>query len=130
MAGTGWSSIGRQLRSENTATATFCFQHQAAITGWAHVAVVYENKQPKLYINGALVKTRLTSSRSNVRIYPWDIGGMVYGYYQDQLDDVRLYSGVVVGEIRQTTRRLKPQIRAPHVPGGCLLTSSTYTIFI
>ena len=35
-------------------------------TSWTHIAVVYENRQPKLYINGVLVKVGLTSSKTYV----------------------------------------------------------------
>ena len=36
------------------------------ISSWTHIAVVYENRQPKLYINGVLVKVGLTSSKTYV----------------------------------------------------------------
>jgi YD repeat-containing protein len=69
--------------------------YQAQISGWTHVAVVYENKQPKLYLNGVLVKTGLVSPRNAVWTTPQDVGGNVYGFYDGQLDDVRLYGGAV-----------------------------------
>lgn len=37
--------------------------YQATLSGWTHIALVYENKQPRLYINGALVRT---GSRAHV----------------------------------------------------------------
>lgn len=74
--------------------------YQASLTGWTHVAVVYENKQPKLYVNGALVRTGLTSPRTAVGIIPWGIGGADYGYLDGQLDDLRLYNvALTAGEI-------------------------------
>jgi len=74
--------------------------YQGTLSGWTHVAVVYQNKQPRLYINGALVRTGLTSPRTSVGVIPWDIGGMIYGYFNGQMDDVRLYNGVLnAGEI-------------------------------
>ena len=66
--------------------------YPATLSGWTHVAVVYENKQPRLYINGALVRTGLRSPRANVYVQPPDIGGMVYGYLDGQMDDMRIYS--------------------------------------
>ncbi len=66
--------------------------YPATLSGWTHVAVVYENKQPRLYINGGLVRTGLRSPRANVYVQPPDIGGMVYGYYDGQMDDLRIYS--------------------------------------
>jgi hypothetical protein len=67
--------------------------YQAAITGWTHVAVVYTNKQPLLYVNGVLVRIGLTSLRASV--YPSaGFGGSVlaYGYYAGLLDEVSIYN--------------------------------------
>ncbi|MDD5139888.1 MAG: immunoglobulin domain-containing protein [Verrucomicrobiales bacterium] len=71
------------------------------INGWIHVAVVYVNKQPTLYVNGVNVRTGITSSRSFV--YPSkDLGnsyGSVFGHpfnsygpYQGLLDEVAIYN--------------------------------------
>lgn len=72
------------------------------VSGWTHIAVVYINKQPSLYINGVFVKTGLTSLKN--RVYPslgqWagnlynlsgGIGGGNYGYFNGQLDEFRLW---------------------------------------
>ncbi len=65
------------------------------ISGWTHVAVVYTNKQPRLYLNGTLVRTGVTSSRAS---YPstWlgekGITPPGYGYYQGLLDEVSIYN--------------------------------------
>ena len=67
--------------------------YQAPILGWTHVAVVYQNKQPTLYINGVSVRTGQTSSRSAV--YPSsELGGdrSGYGYYAGLLDEVSIYN--------------------------------------
>ncbi|MFT3910559.1 MAG: gliding motility-associated C-terminal domain-containing protein [Ferruginibacter sp.] len=73
-----------------------------AVSGWTHIAVVYTNKQPSLYINGVFVKTGLTSLKN--RVYPslgqWPgnlynlsggIGGGNYGYFNGQIDEFRLW---------------------------------------
>jgi YD repeat-containing protein len=74
--------------------------YQGMLSGWTHVTIVYQNKQPRLYINGTRVRTGLTSPKTSVGVIPWDFGGMPYGYYNGQLDDVRLYNGVLTdGEI-------------------------------
>jgi subtilase family serine protease len=67
--------------------------YQAAITGWTHVAVVYINKQPTLYVNGVLVRTGLTSLRSSVYPSP-EFGGSAvpYGYYAGLLDEISIYN--------------------------------------
>jgi RHS repeat-associated protein len=76
--------------------------HQGQVSGWTHVAVVYESKRPKLYINGALVRTGLQSPRDAVRAVAQDVGGNVYGYYDGSMDDVRLYNRALsAGEVSQ-----------------------------
>ncbi|HOB98029.1 MAG TPA: PA14 domain-containing protein, partial [Verrucomicrobiota bacterium] len=69
--------------------------HAAPIPGWTHVAVVYENKQPSLYLNGAFIKTGLTSPR--VSVFPSCQFGNVssYGPFQGLLDEVSIYSRVL-----------------------------------
>lgn len=66
--------------------------YNAAISGWTHITVVYQNKQPKLYINGTLVRTGLTSRQRLVHLTPDYIGGGFYGYYGGSLDDLRVYN--------------------------------------
>ncbi|MFH1724591.1 MAG: SMP-30/gluconolactonase/LRE family protein, partial [Elusimicrobiota bacterium] len=65
--------------------------YNAAISGWTHIAVVYADKRPHLYVNGALVRTGLTSPRANV--YPSAaVSGFsyYYGYYEGLLDEMRI----------------------------------------
>jgi hypothetical protein len=67
--------------------------YQAPILGWTHVAVVYQNKQPTLYVNGQWVRTGQTSSRSF--IYPSaELGGdpVGYGYFAGLLDEVAIFN--------------------------------------
>jgi hypothetical protein len=66
--------------------------YQGAVTGWNHIALVYEGKRPKLYVNGQLVRTGAISSRSAIRINPYWIGGMEYGFFDGQMDDVKIYN--------------------------------------
>lgn len=40
--------------------------HSTTINNWTHIAAVYENRVPKLYINGILVRTATISSRATV----------------------------------------------------------------
>jgi len=65
--------------------------HNAPIKDWTHVAVVYSNKEPKLYLNGKLAKTGL---KGPMTVHP-SLGlgeiGRGYGYYAGLLDDVRIY---------------------------------------
>lgn len=74
--------------------------YQGTINGWTHVTVVYENRQPRLYLNGQLVRTGATSPKATVRVTPWNLGGNSYGYFDGKLDDVRVYNRVLsTGEI-------------------------------
>jgi len=66
--------------------------YNAPISGWTHITVVYQNKQPKLYINGTYVRTGLTSRQGLVHLTPDYIGGGFYGYYGGSVDDLRVYN--------------------------------------
>ncbi|MBU0752484.1 MAG: LamG domain-containing protein [Gammaproteobacteria bacterium] len=76
-----------------------------AVSGWTHVAVVYQARQPRLYINGSLVATGLTSTYANVHPGlrgtgdPSDndggAGGGRWGWYSGGLDEFRIYDGAL-----------------------------------
>jgi len=76
--------------------------YEAPITGWTHLSVVYVNKQPSLYVNGALVATGLVSPRPNIHpsagngwSYPGQsggIGGGSYGNFMGDIDEVRIWN--------------------------------------
>jgi len=62
------------------------------VTNWSHVAVVFTNGQPTLYVNGALARTGLASRKV---VHPsYAIGADSHGYYDGLLDDVRISDGV------------------------------------
>jgi hypothetical protein len=65
--------------------------HSATLDRWTHLAVVYQDKTPQLYLNGALVRTGLTSAQSLV--YPSKMLGYnaAYGSYAGRLDEVSIY---------------------------------------
>lgn len=60
------------------------------ISDWTHIAVVYNNRTPTLYVNGNFVKTGLQSSRPNV--YPCTGTGQGYGYFNGELDNLRVWN--------------------------------------
>ena len=65
--------------------------HTTTISDWTHIAVVYTAKQPTIYINGVAVRTGLTSIRTAV--FPGaQVGGAIYGFYQGQIDDYRVWN--------------------------------------
>lgn len=64
--------------------------YAATITNWIHIAVVYEGATPKLYVNGALVRTGVSSGKT---VHPGcAMGGSSYGWFRGTLDDVRIYN--------------------------------------
>ncbi len=63
--------------------------YTGTITGWTHIAVVYTNKTPRLYVNGSLVGTGATSTKT---VYASVGTGGTYGYYEGQLDNIRIWN--------------------------------------
>ena len=65
------------------------------LTNWTHVAVVYSNRQPFLYINGSFVKSGFVSPKAfvhaSVALSEWTTG---YGPFKGQLDEVRIWDAV------------------------------------
>jgi len=58
---------------------------------WNHIMVVYNNKQPTIYLNGSAVRTGFSSPRAIVSA-PIQFGGMAYGYFEGLMDEVRIYN--------------------------------------
>jgi hypothetical protein len=85
----GTNGISVYEHAANYMPATLVYQ--ATLTGWTHIVLVYKNKQPKLYVNGVLVRTGLTSPMNSVHIEPVYIGGMGYGYFDGMLDEMTIY---------------------------------------
>lgn len=64
----------------------------APLNDWTHVAVVYINKTPFLYINGKMVKRGLSNHNRNV-VPSATFGGVKpYGFYKGGLQEVRIWS--------------------------------------
>lgn len=62
---------------------------------YTHAVVTLENKQPKLYLNGNLVATGLTSTKSNVYAQVRSIGGGTFGYYNGKLSLLKVYKSAL-----------------------------------
>jgi RHS repeat-associated protein len=76
-----------------------------SLTAWTHIAVVYENKTPRLYVNGILVKTGLQSLKSSVRPGTLVASG-IYGTMTGEVDEVRVWSTVrSVAEIQENMQK-------------------------
>ena len=68
--------------------------YETKITNWTHVAIVYEDKTPKLYINGELIKQGLKSQKQNV--FGSGVFGAddLYGQYKGMISDLRIWDHV------------------------------------
>ena len=86
----GTNGVSVYEHGDSYIPALLVWQSPSAITDWIHVAIVYQNKQPKLYINGQLAKTGLLSSKQFV--YPsFNFTGYAYGTYQGYVDEMRIW---------------------------------------
>lgn len=61
--------------------------YSANLSGWHHYAVTFTNHAPKLYVDGVLVRSGISSQRAYTRL-SHDIGGYVYGSYTGKLDEL------------------------------------------
>lgn len=61
------------------------------ITEWTHVAIVYHDKTPFLYINGEFKKMGLRSGKNNVYASGLFGGYDPYGFYIGYMKDIKLW---------------------------------------
>jgi hypothetical protein len=66
--------------------------YDTPIIGWTHIAVVHQNRQATLYINGVLVRTGLVSGTDSYPSTCLGEMGLGFGYYAGLLDEVSIYS--------------------------------------
>ena len=66
---------------------------QGNISGWTHIAVVYSNKQPYLYVNGKLVKKGFQSSITYIHPSA-TLGGGDFGHFFGSVDEFRIWDHV------------------------------------
>lgn len=69
--------------------------HSNAVSGWTHVALVYDNRIPRLYVDGVLVRSGLPSIKA--WIHPSaSLGGSAqgvgFGNFQGALDELRVWN--------------------------------------
>jgi len=85
---------------------------------WHHIMVVYNNKQPTIYLNGSSVRTGFSSPREIVSA-PIQFGGMAYGYFEGLMDEVRIYNRALsAAEIKKLAAR--PKAFSPIPDNGTL----------
>ncbi len=67
--------------------------HPVGINGWTHVAIVYQDAQPKLFVNGHLLHRGL---KSRYRVHPGNPGqGGPGGPFAGELGEVQQYAGIL-----------------------------------
>lgn len=86
--------------------------YSGSISGWTHIAVVYRDRVPSLFINGRMVRTGVPSSMQYVhpsagrtagRHVYGGIGGGPFGYFAGMIDDFRVWDRArSASEIRST----------------------------
>lgn len=64
---------------------------------WTHMVVTYTAKQPRIYVNGVLVRTGLISPRPTV-YPPSRLGGGDYGFFNGRIDRVRVYDRALTAQ--------------------------------
>ena len=102
MAGVSVGTNGIGVFEHNGFYLPCLLAYTTTITDWTRVTVVYNNKQPSLYINGVLVHTGLTSQRQFVHPTTRDFGGSnngdhsSYGPFEGYLDRVYILNDAVV----------------------------------
>jgi hypothetical protein len=63
---------------------------------WQHIVITYANKQPRIYLNGILIRTGLASPRTNVYASTSVCrDDSAYGAFAGLVDEVRIYGSVL-----------------------------------
>jgi len=89
-AGVSVGTNGIQVFEHSSAYMPCLLSYATTINKWTHVAIVYTNKTPSLYINGILVRTGLQSSQNY--IHPSNVlGGTSYGWYGGSVDELKYW---------------------------------------
>jgi len=119
-AGTNGVSVYEHAADHIPATLVY----EGEIRGWTHIAVVYRDRQPSLYINGVLVRTGLKSTQQFVHPCAGEnakpgrnlggIGGGYYGYFHGAIDNVRIWDQPLSGQEIRAMMRKNPGA-SPHL---------------
>lgn len=98
LASTGMAGVGVSVGTNGVTVFEHADQYvpavliwQGGISGWTHIAIVYNNKTPSLYING-VYKTTGSTSVKNFVVPSYNIGGGGYGYLNGSIDEVRIWN--------------------------------------
>lgn len=72
--------------------AVLVWQAPEPLTTWTHVAVVYTNRQPSLYINGVLVKQTTVNVPGITRSFVHPTSNLGGSTFQGSIDEVRVWN--------------------------------------
>ena len=95
--GCPWAGAGISVGTNGIIVAEHCAAYAPPIavysgnigSGWNHIAVTYTNKQPRIYLNGKLVRTGYTSTQSSVRAP--QSSGNGWDFFVGTIDDIRIF---------------------------------------
>ena len=101
---------------------------------WTHIALVYTNKQPSLYVNGKCVAQGLTSPKAFIHPSA-TIGGGRYGYFPGKIAQVRVYRRALsesdIQQVMQADQMALPAYRKGHPIDFSLLDENqNYVLYI
>jgi len=88
----GTNGISVYEHSDNYMPPLLVYSSTISSTSYSHVVVTYTNKQPRLYLNGQLVRTGLQSLRSFVALGGGKIGYGDYGFFNGLIGMVKYYN--------------------------------------
>ena len=71
--------------------------YSATLNGWKHIVVTYTNRQPRIYVNGSLVRTGLTSPKTTVFASNTLASGP-YGYHTGNIGHYAFYSRSITAQ--------------------------------
>jgi len=103
VAGMGISvgTNGVQVAEHSNSYLPIVLSWEGSIYDWTHIAVVYNDRTPSLYINGVLVSTGIQSQKATVHPSA-NIQGNPLGVMDGLLDEIRVWNTVrSVGEIAE-----------------------------
>jgi hypothetical protein len=105
--------------------------YDAVISGWTHIAVTYSNRQPSLYVNGALVRTGLVSTHSSCPSTCFGEDSFGYGYYLGLLDEVSIYNRTLTAtEIASIFNAGSAGKCQPPIPPMTIVQPTNETVFV
>ncbi len=103
----GTNGISVFERTVSSVTSPLVYSN--AITGWTHLAVVYQDRQPSLFVNGIGVRTGLASPRTAV-LPSTSLSRSGVGAFSGMVDEMDIYDRAL------TAAEIKALVKADSMP--------------